>query len=218
MAWRQAPAARRPADAGERAQGPPAAPSPAHDGQRPRIPVAPNDLDQNFPAVGPDRNWGADISDVWTREGWLYLAVVLDLYSRRVVGWAAGDRLHKELALTALRRALVVRQPPSGLMQHSDRGSQYCANEYQAKLRRNCIMISMSGRSNCYDNAVVETFFKTLKSELVWRTAFQTRSEAIDALARYIDGFYNPRRRHSALGFTSPILFERGIAHQTALY
>ena len=132
--------------------------------------------------------------------------------------WAAGDRLHTELALTALRRALVVRQPGPGLLHHSDRSSQYCANEYQAELRRHGIVISMSGKGNCFDNAMVETFFKTLKSELVWRTAFQTRAEAIDALARYIDGFHDPRRRHSALGFTSPTQFERGIAHQTALY
>jgi putative transposase len=182
------------------------------------FPIAPNHLDQDFTAAGPDRKWGSDISYIWTREGWLYLAVVLDLYSRRVVGWAVGDRLHKELALTALRRALVVRQPGPGLLHHSDRGSQYCANEYQAELRGHGIVISMSGKGNCFDNAMVETFFKTLKSELVWRTAFQTRAEAIDALARYIDGFYNPRRRHSALGFTSPTQFERGIAHHTALH
>ena len=182
------------------------------------FPVAPNHLDQNFTAPGPDRKWGADISYIWTREGWLYLAVVLDLYSRRVVGWAAGDRLHKELALTALRRALVVRQPGSDLLHHSDRGSQYCSNEYQAELRGHGIVISMSGKGNCFDNAMVETFFKTLKNELVWRTTFQTRAEAIYALARYIDGFYNPRRRHSALGFTSPIQFERGFNHQTALH
>jgi putative transposase len=115
------------------------------------FPVAPNRLDQDFTAAGPDRKWGADLSYIWTREGWLYLAVVLDLYSRRVVGWAASDRLHKELALTALRRALVVRRPQAGLLHHSDRGSQYCSNEYQADLRRNGIVISMSGKGNCYD-------------------------------------------------------------------
>jgi putative transposase len=144
--------------------------------------------------------------------------VVIDLYARRVVGWAAGDRLHKELALAALRRALVVRRPAAGLLHHSDRGSQCCSNAYQAELRRHGIVISMSGRGNCYDKAMVETFFKTLKSELVWRTAFQTRTEAIEALARYIDGFYNPRRRHSALGFVSPIQCEKRNANQTALH
>ena len=143
------------------------------------FPIAPNHLDQDFMAAGPDRKWGSDISYIWTREGWLYLAVVLDLYSRRVVGWAASDRLHKELALTALRRALVVRQPGSDLLHHSDRGSQYCSNEYQAELRGHGIVISMSGKGNCFDNAMVETFFKTLKSELVWRTAFQTRADDV---------------------------------------
>ncbi len=155
---------------------------------------------------------------MWTREGWLYLAVVMDLYARRVVGWAVSDRLHKELVLTALRRALVIRRPGAGLLHHSDRGSQYCSIEYQAELRRHGVLISMSGKGNCYDNSMVETFFKTLKSELVWRTAFQTRAEAQEALARYIDGFYNPIRRHSALGFISPAQFERHTAGQTALH
>jgi transposase InsO family protein len=181
------------------------------------FPVAPNRLDQDFTATAPDEKWAADLSYIWTREGWLYLAVVIDLYARRVVGWAAGDRLHKELALTALRRALVMRRPAAGLLHHSDRGSQYCSNEYQAELRRHGVVISMSGKGNCYDNAMVETFFKTLKSELVWRTAFQTRAEATEALARYIDGFYNPRRRHSALGFVSPVRFEMRSVNQTAL-
>jgi putative transposase len=182
------------------------------------FPVAPNLLDQDFAAAGPDEKWGADISFVWTREGWLYLAVVMDLYARRVVGWAVSDRLHKELTLAALRRALVVRRPGGGLLHHSDRGSQYCSVEYQAELRRHGILISMSGKGNCYDNSMVEAFFKTLKSELVWRTMFQTRAEASEALARYIDGFYNPVRRHSALGFVSPAQFERRTASQTALH
>lgn len=182
------------------------------------FPVAPNRLDQDFTAAGPDRKWGADLSYIWTREGWLYLAVILDLYSRKVVGWAVGERLHKELALLALRRALVVRQPPPGLLHHSDCGSRYCSNDYQAELRRNGIVDSMSGKRNCYDNAMVETFFKTLKSELIWRHDFRTRAEAVDALACYIEGFYNSRRRHSALGFTSPARFEKGNTHQTALH
>jgi len=182
------------------------------------FPVAPNLLDQDFSAERPGEKWGADISYVWTREGWLYLAVVMDLYARRVVGWAVSDRLHKELALAALRRALAIRRPPAGLTHHSDRGGQYCSIEYQAELRRHGILISMSGKGNCYDNSMVETFFKTLKSELVWRTVFQTRGEASDALARYIDGFYNPVRRHSALGFVSPAQFERRTASQTALH
>ncbi|KQT63315.1 transposase [Aureimonas sp. Leaf427] len=176
------------------------------------FPVAPNLLDQDFTATGPNRKWGADISYVWTREGWLYLAVVIDLFARRVVGWATGDRLHKELALSALRRAITVRRPPAGLVHHADRGSQYCSLDYQAELRRHGIRISMSGKGNCYDNAMVETFFKTLKAELVWRAAFQNRAEATAAIGRYIDGFYNPVRRHLALNFISPLQFERRAA------
>jgi putative transposase len=175
-------------------------------------PVAPNLLDQDFTAAGPDKKWGADISYVWTREGWLYLAVVIDLFARRVVGWATGDRLHRDLALAALRKALAMRRPAAGLIHHSDRGSQYCSIDYQAELRRHGILISMSGTGNCYDNAMVETFFKTLKSELVWRTVFYTRQEADQAIGRYIDGFYNPVRRHSALDFTSPAQFEKTAA------
>ena len=176
------------------------------------FPVAPNLLDQDFAATGPNQKWGANISYVWTREGWLYLAVVIDLFARRVVGWMTSDRLHKELALSALRRAIVIRRPPAGLIHHADRGSQYCAIEYQAELRRHGILISMSGKGNCYDNAMVETFFKTLKSELVWRTVFQNRADATAAIGRYIDAFYNPVRRHSALDFKSPLQFERRVA------
>jgi len=175
-------------------------------------PVAPNIIDQDFTAERPDEKWAADISYIWTREGWLYLAVVIDLFARRIVGWAVTDRLHRDLALAALRKALVMRRPAAGLIHHSDRGSQYCSIDYQAELRRHGILISMSGKGNCFDNAMVETFFKTLKSELVWRTVFQTRSEAEQAVARYIDGFYNPVRRHSALDFISPVQFERRAA------
>ena len=173
------------------------------------FPIAPNLLDLDFTAERRDVKWGADISYVWTREGWLYLAVVIDLFARRVVGWAVSDRLHKQLALEALRKALVLRRPKAGLIHHSDRGSQYCSIDYQAELRRHGVLISMSGKGNCYDNAMVETFFKTLKSELVWRTVFQTRSEAKAAIGHYIDSFYNPVRRHSALDFISPVQFER---------
>ena len=155
---------------------------------------------------------GADISYIWTREGWLYLAVIIDLFGRRVVGWATSDRLRKELTLSALRRAIAVRRPAAGLIHHADRGSQYCSLDYQAELRKNGIVISMSGKGNCFDNAMVETFFKTLKAELVWRTVFQSRTEAIAAIAHYIDGFYNPVRRHSALDFISPLQFERQAA------
>ena len=173
------------------------------------FPVAPNLLDQDFSAERPNQKWNADISYVWTSEGWLYLAVVLDLFARRVVGWAVSARLHQELALEALRKALAIRRPSAGLIHHADRGSQYCATAYQAELKEHGIRISMSGKGNCYDNSVVETFFKTLKSELVWRTVFQTRAEAKQAIGRYIDGFYNPVRRHSTLDYVSPVQFER---------
>jgi putative transposase len=172
-------------------------------------PVAPNLLDQDFAATRPDEKWGTDISYIWTREGWLYLAVVIDLFARRVIGWATGDRLHRDLALAALRKALVMRRPAPGLIHHSDRGSQYCSIDYQAELRKHGILTSMSGKGNCYDNAMVETFFNTLKSELVWRTIFDTRLAATQAIGRYIDGFYNPVRRHSALDFISPNQFEK---------
>ncbi len=146
---------------------------------------------------------------MWTSEGWLYLAVVLDLFARRVVGWAVRDRLHQELALEALRKALAIRRPSAGLIHHADRGSPYCSTAYQAELKKHGIRISMSGKGNCFDNAVVETFFKSLKSELVWRTVFQTRAEAKEAIGQYIDGFYNPIRRHSTLDYLSPAQFER---------
>lgn len=170
--------------------------------------VAPNLLDQDFACDGPDQKWGVDISYIWTAEGWLYLAIVLDLFSRRIVGWATSDRLKKDLALTALSRAIALRRPPPGLIHHSDRGSQYCSHDYQKILAKHNIVVSMSGKGNCYDNAMVETVFKTIKSEMVWRTVFQTRISAEKALGRYIDGFYNPIRRHSSLGYKSPIGFE----------
>jgi putative transposase len=173
------------------------------------FPVAPNLLEQDFWAERPNQKWAADISYVWTSEGWLYLAVVLDLFARRVVGWAVRDRLHQELALEALRKALAIRRPSAGLIHHADRGSQYCSTAYQAELKKHGIRISMSGKGNCFDNAVVETFFKSLKSELVWRTVFHTRAEAKQAIGCYIDGFYNPVRRHSTLDYVSPVQFER---------
>ena len=178
---------------------------------------------QDFTADGPDRKWGADISCVCTAEGWLSLAIVLDLFSRRVVGWATSDRSKRDLTVEALRRALVARNPAPGLVHHSVRGSQYCSVDYQALLRKRGILISMSGRGNCYFNSMVLrrqnspldcflillTFFKTIKSELIWPVAWQSRQQAENAVARYIDGFYNPVRRHSSLHFQSPIAFER---------
>ena len=138
-------------------------------------PVAPNMLDQDFTAEQPDEKWGADISYIWTAQGWLYLAVIVDLYSRRIVGWATSDRMKKDLALTALKRALAVRQPSAGLIHHSDRGSQYCSGDYRKLLADHKIVAPMNGKGNCYDNAMVETVFKTIKSELIWRTIWLSR-------------------------------------------
>mgnify|MGYP000244649838 FL=1 len=173
--------------------------------------IAANLLDQDFTCEHPDQKWGVDISYVWTMEGWLYLAIVLDFFSRRIVGWALSNRLKKDLALSALRRAIAVRTPAAGLIHHSDRGSQYCSDDYLRLLKDQGMIPSMSGKGNCYDNAMVETVFKTIKSELVWRTSFQSRRQAEIAIGQYIDGFYNPRRRHSALGYKPPIVFEGGM-------
>lgn len=181
-------------------------------------PVARNVIDQDFAATGPDEKWGVDISYIWTHEGWLYLAPVffgvIDLFPRRVVGWATGDRLHRNLALAALRKAIIIRYPPEGLLHHSDRGSQYCPIDYQAELRQHGIVISMSGKGNCFDNPMVETFFKTLKIEMIGRTKFNTRADAHAAFVQYIDGFYNPIRRHSALDYLSPVHFEKRAANR----
>ncbi len=172
-------------------------------------PVATNVLDQDFTAEGPNEKWGVDISYVWTTEGWLYLAIVLDLFSRRIVGWSTSDRMKRTLAIDALQRAINLRKPPPGLVHHSDRGSQYCSADYRRLVRDHGFVASMSGRGNCYDNAMVESVFKTIKSELIWRTAFASREQASKAIGHYIEGFYNPRRRHSSLGYVSPATFEK---------
>ena len=182
------------------------------------VPVAPNLIAPDVSTERPDEKGGADLSSIGTREGWLSLAGVMDLFARRGVGWAVSDRLHKEGVLAALRRALVVRRPEVGLLHHSDRGRPSGSIASQAELRQHGVLISMSGKGNGYDHSRVETVFKTLKSERVWRTAFQTRAEASQALARSIDGFSNPVRRHSALDFVSPAQFERRTASQTALH
>jgi transposase InsO family protein len=167
-----------------------------------------------------------DISYVWTREGWLYLAVILDLHSRRVIGWAVSNRMKRDLAIRALNMAINLRQPPPGCIHHTDRGSQYCSHDYQKILRRHGFKASMSGKGNCYDNSVVLrrenspldcflallTFFKTLKAELIWRGQWPTRRAAEMAIFEYVNGFDNPRRKHSALGWKSPLAFERKAA------
>jgi len=174
--------------------------------------IAPNLLDRNFSAAAPNQKWAGDITYIWTNEGWLYLAVILDLYSRRVIGWAVSNRMKRDLAIRALDMAVALRQPPKDCIHHTDRGSQYCSHDYQKKLNKYSFKVSMSGKGNCYDNAVVETFFKTLKAELIWRSTWQTRRQVEMALFEYINGFYNPRRRHSTLGGKSPLAFERVAA------
>ena len=174
--------------------------------------IAPNLLDQDFSATGPNQKWAGDISYIWTGEGWLYLAVIIDLYSRRVIGWAVSDRMKRDLAIQALQMAINLRQPPPGCLHHTNRGSQYCSHDYQKLLRKHRFEVSMSGKGNCFDNAAVETFFKTLKAELIWRRSWETRRQVELALFEYINGFYNPRRRHSALAGKSPVAFEKKAA------
>lgn len=172
-------------------------------------PVAANHLAQQFSVSRLDTVWAGDITYVWTREGWLYLAVLLDLCSRRVVGWACSSSLAHELPLSALAMALGQRQPSKDLLHHTDRGGQYTCAEYQAQLAERGIQVSMSRRGNCYDNAVVESFFSTLKAELESYGDYQTRRQAQAEIFEYIEVFYNRQRLHSSLGYLSPAEFER---------
>jgi transposase InsO family protein len=174
-----------------------------------RLPVAPNRLQRPFRASAPNQVWLSDVTYVPTAEGWLYLAVVLDLHSRRVVGWAMTSRLDTSLVLSALRLALGRRRPPSSLLHHSDRGSQYASRDYRTALADHGAQASMSRAGNCYDNAPMESFFATLKVERVHCRHYQTRAEARQDIIAYIEGFYNPTRRHSALGYRSPLEFEQ---------
>jgi transposase InsO family protein len=174
--------------------------------------VAENTLNRQFMVTQPNRVWAGDLTYVWTTEGWLYLAVILDLYSRLVVGWAMGTRLTVELAQHALTMALANRNPPAGLLHHSDRGSQYAATRYQRLLHKRGITPSMSRTGNCWDNACVESFFGTLKRELVYHRRYETRNAARQDIFEYIEVFYNRRRRHSTLGYDSPAEFEARTA------
>jgi len=174
-------------------------------------PVAPNRLAQDFTATAPNQRWVADITYIGTGEGWLYLAVILDLYSRKVVGWSTSARLQRDLVLDALNMALGRRTPAPGLIHHSDRGSQYASHEFQDLLRDHGIACSMSGAGNCYDNAVAESFFALLKRERVHRCHYQTRAEARTDIFQYIEVFYNRQRRHSSLDQRSPDQFERPV-------
>ena len=172
-------------------------------------PVAENALDRKFEASQPNQVWTTDITYVWTREGWLYLAVIIDLFSRRVVGWATANHMRTSLVLNALHMALGRRLPDAGLLHHSDRGTQYASTLYRDALAELDIVCSMSRKGNCWDNAVSESFFSTIKHELIHRHDWGSRAAASLAIAEYIECFYNARRRHSYLGFRSPAEHER---------
>jgi transposase InsO family protein len=172
------------------------------------LPVAPNLLNRDFTAQHPDQLWAGDISYIRTEEGWLYLSVIMDLYSRRIVGWAMRDRLTQELAIDALQMALRSRRPSPDLIHHSDRGSQYASHAYQKLLSAYGIRSSMSRKGDCYDNAVVESFFGTLKTEWVYHHRYRTRQEAMLDIFEYIEVFYNRKRLHSYLGNRSPVEME----------
>lgn len=172
-------------------------------------PIADNILDRDFTTSKPDQVWVADITYIWTTEGWLYLAVIIDLFSRRVVGWSMAEHMRTELVLTALEAALGQRHPAqTGLLFHSDRGSQYASSDYQIALQQATIMGSMSRRGNCWDNAVAESFFGTLKTELIHPRIFSTLKVARTVIAEWIEVFYNRQRLHSTMGYLSPVQFE----------
>jgi putative transposase len=172
------------------------------------LPVAPNLLEQDFSAERPDQKWVSDITYIWTDEGWLYLAVVLDLYSRRVIGWAIAERMTATLVCDALIMALWHRKMPTGVIVHSDRGSQYCSAAYQKLFRKYRLTCSMSKKGDCYDNAAMESWNHSFKVEAVHGERFATRSEAKYQVSEYIEVYYNRKRLHSKLGYLSPIAFE----------
>jgi putative transposase len=172
------------------------------------LPIAPNMLARNFTAAAPDQAWVTDITFVWTGQGWLYLAAILDLFSRRVVGWATSRNVDRHLALAALDMALSKRRPTMGLVHHSDRGSTYASSDYRKALRTRGIECSMSRKGDCWDNAVAESFFSSLKREMEDIDSFESCAGAALAIGEYIDDFYNHQRRHSAINYTSPVEFE----------
>lgn len=180
----------------------------------PEHPKAENVLDREFSVESPDSVWAGDITYLWTREGWMYLAVLLDLFSRRVVGWAVSTSLSQDLAISALNRALFERNPDPGLLHHSDRGSQYTSTRYRKLLEDSDLVVSMSRKGDCWDNAVVESFFATLKVEL--GDSFSSRKAAYLALADYIEIFYNRKRRHTSIGGISPVDAEARFALKAA--
>lgn len=177
------------------------------------FPIAPNVLERDFTATGPNEAWVTDITFLWTQEGWLYLAAILDLFSRRVVGWATSANVDRHLALDALANALRDRRPSEGLLHHSDRGSTYASADYRRALENLDIECSMSRKGDCWDNAVAESFFATLKREVEEVDHFESRAQAHAVVGEYIEDFYNLQRRHSTIGYKSPVEFE--LMHAT---
>jgi transposase InsO family protein len=179
------------------------------------LPVAPNVVQRRFAAARPNQLWVADISYIGTWEGFLYLAVILDVYSRRIVGWAIDDNMRTELPLEALAMAMRDRRPGPGLVHHSDRGSQYASRAYRKALKDKGIICSMSRKGDCWDNAVAESFFATLKTELIYRQSWPTKARAMAAIHEYIACFYNSWRRHTALAGFSPMKYEAAARMET---
>lgn len=172
-------------------------------------PIAPNLLERDFAADAPNKKWVTDMTYIATHEGWLYLAGVLDTYSRKLIGWAMGKQHDAELVKEALHMALIQRQPGADLVHHSDRGSEYASTSYQELLHQHNIQISMSRKGDCYDNSMIESFWGTLKEEGIGEAIFSSRKEAETAIFDYIEVFYNRKRRHSSLGYLSPVDFEK---------
>ncbi len=171
-------------------------------------PVAPNTLNRQFWAEGPNEKWVGDITYLKTKEGWLYLAAILDIYSRKVVGWAMDKHMEEGLVASALRMAAAQRRPGAGLLHHSDRGSQYAANDYQQLLNAHKMTVSMSRKGDCYDNSLMESFWSTLKAECA-TGVYNSRQEARQSIFEYVEIWYNRQRRHSALGYATPETFEQ---------
>lgn len=178
---------------------------------RHQLPVAENLLDRDFSPAAPNQAWASDITFLWTQQGWIYLAVVIDLYSRCVVGWSIDRHMKKALVIRALMMAINLRKPPPGLIQHSDRGSQYASHAYQALLKQHGMIGSMSRKGNCWDNAPVERFFSSLKREWTGDRLYRTREEAIADVREYVAVYYNSRRLHSTLDYTTPMDYENSL-------
>ncbi|MPQ71855.1 IS3 family transposase, partial [Pseudomonas sp. MWU12-2323] len=175
------------------------------------LPIAENMLNRQFDPEAVNKAWVADVTYIRTRSGWLYLAVVLDLFSRKIVGWSMAPNMPAELVCNAMQLAIAQRQPAPGLIAHSDRGSQYASASYRALLERNGMQQSMSRKGNCWDNSVMERFFLSLKMERVWRRDYANHGEAIRDITEYIVGFYNNERLHSKLGYLPPTVYERAM-------